>query len=131
MAEILDLDALCPDKSPVKFTDRSGKPHEFDAAFVSFRVGLMLIANMGRFQKLASAATSPGSITEEDFTAVIDVISAIAVQEDKTLTADFLMDNLGVSQAMHLLSVAMGFITEYLGRNQPGAAAGDQESPSE
>jgi hypothetical protein len=123
VTEILDLDVFAPPARSVRFTDRAGKAHTFDVTFISFKVGLVILANMETFQALTQDASS---VNEKSFQAIVNVISEIGIQTDADLTPEFLMANLSVTQGIKLLEAAMGPIVDFLGSNMSGAAGAEK-----
>ena len=127
MAEIFDLDVFAPKTRQVKFTDRNGNEHTFDASFTSFRSSMYFLAHMEEFRALTTMKES--EVDQETFRLILGIVEDVAKNSDKSLTVDFLYDNLSVIQGVKLLEFVMIPIVEYLQSNPPKADA-EAEVPS-
>jgi len=116
MADVLNLDEMLPGKNPVAFTDRAGQKHTFDVSFIPFEAGLLIIERLPKLQSLGSGET----MEADDFKMIIELLSLVCIQEDASLTADFLKKNLSLQQAIALLQAAMKTIGDFVKSNGLG-----------
>lgn len=126
MAEVLDLDTLASKPRPVKFSDSSGKAIKFDAARVSFNVGLRIIQHSAKFSvenmrpllELAQRGTAANDEEAQRFgeviRAMLEIIEAMLVDQGTSIGTDELEKCLSFVQIVALIECITEPVMKYL-----------------
>jgi hypothetical protein len=98
--------------------------HTFNVSYMAFGTSLYVMQH--REELAAITSVKPEDVSEKQYRLLLGIISEICMKTDKSMTVDFLFENLHIIQGGILLQVAMSAVENYIQSKIPGAAAAEK-----